>query len=158
MLRSLGDVAGKRVLDVYGGVGLLALQVARKGGRALVVDGNPTSIADGRASAAAAGLDVSFRRGRAEDVVPRLAREGSRFDAVILDPPREGCHPRVIDTVRRILAPRKILYVSCDAESLARDLMVIEGYDVEDVVPIDMFPHAYPIEAVANLTRRVTAN
>jgi 23S rRNA (uracil1939-C5)-methyltransferase len=154
VLRFLGDLSGKRILDVYGGVGLLALQVAKKGGHALVVEGNPASIADGRASAAAAGLEVSFRRGRAEDVVPRIAREGSRFDGVILDPPREGCHPRVIDTARRVISPPHIVYVSCDVETLARDLTLFNGYTVDEVAPIDMFPHAYPIEVVVSLTKR----
>ena len=151
VLRALGDVKGRRVLDVYGGVGLIGLQVARKGGRALVIEGNPASIADGRASAEANGLTASFRRGRAEDVVPRLAREGSRFDAVVLDPPREGCHPRVIDTVRDVLAAKTVVYVSCDPESLGRDLARFTGYEVTEVVPVDMFPHAYPVEAVATL-------
>jgi len=150
VLRMLGSPSGKRVLDVYGGVGLLALQVAKRGGHALVVEGNPASIADGRASAEAAKLQVSFRRGRAEDLVPRLARERSRFDHVILDPPREGCHPRVLEAVRAF-APKKIVYVSCDPESLGRDLANLHGYGVTEVVPIDMFPHAYHVEAVAAL-------
>ncbi len=155
VLRILGDVKGRRVLDVYGGVGLVALQVAKKGGRALVVEGNPASIADGRLTAEKNGLEASFRRGRAEDVVPRLAREGSRFDAVVLDPPREGCHRRVIDVVRRVLAPSRIVYVSCDPESLARDLAALgDGYELEEVVPIDMFPHSFHVEAVASLRAR----
>ncbi len=151
VLRALGDVKGRRVLDVYGGVGLIGLQVAKRGGRALVVEGNPASIADGRATAEANHLQASFRRGRAEDVVTRLAREGSRFDAVVVDPPREGCHDRVIAAIRDVLKPRTVVYVSCDPESLGRDLKRFEGYEVAEVVPIDMFPHAYPIEAVAVL-------
>src|SRR5207248_9128059 len=110
-------------------------------------------VAAGRATAEANGLGASFRRGRAEDVVPRLAREGSKFDAVVLDPPREGCDPRVLEAVCRVIRPPLVAYVSCDPETLGRDLARLEGYVVKEVVPIDMFPHAYPIEAVAILGR-----
>jgi 23S rRNA (uracil1939-C5)-methyltransferase len=149
------DLSGRRALDVYGGVGLLGLQLARRGARVLVVEGNPASIADGRATADALGLKASFRRGRAEDVVPRLAREGSRYDTVVLDPPREGCHARLLDVIGRVVLPSQIAYVSCDPESLARDLAALEkhGYRVQEVVPVDMFPHAYHLEAVALLLK-----
>lgn len=154
-LRLLGDVRGKRLLDVYGGVGLVALQAARRGARPLVVEGNPASIADGRATAEGAGLTCSFRRGRAEDLLPRLAREGSRFELAVVDPPREGCHPRVLEALVRGLATRTVVYVSCEPETLARDLAVLEGLGLrtDEVVPVDMFPHAYHIEAVARLVR-----
>ncbi|MBI3724262.1 23S rRNA (uracil(1939)-C(5))-methyltransferase RlmD [bacterium] len=154
VLRFLGPLEGRRVLDVYGGVGLVALQAARRGARALVVEGNPASIQDGRETAHANGIACSFRRGRAEDLLPRLARESSRFSAVVLDPPREGCHPRVLEAVRD-LEPREVAYVSCDPESLGRDLGVLErsGFSLQEVVPVDMFPHAYHIEAVAHLSR-----
>src|SRR5206468_3492908 len=106
-------------------------------------------------TAAAAGLTCSFRRGRAEDLLPRLARERSRFDAIVLDPPREGCSPRVLDAAGKDLGAKTIVYVSCDPESLARDLAHLEriGWKTSEVMPVEMFPHAFHIEAVVRLER-----
>ena len=73
---------------------------------------------------------------------------------VVLDPPREGCHERLIEVVGRKMKLPTIVYVSCDPESLGRDLARFWQYRVTEVTPIDMFPHAYPIEAVAVLRRK----
>jgi 23S rRNA (uracil1939-C5)-methyltransferase len=151
----LDPVAGRRVFDVYGGAGLIGLALAKRGARAIIVEGNPASIADARATAEAEKIKIAARRGRAEDVVPRLLAQGTRAQDVVLDPPREGCHPRLIQALGR-LEPERIVYVSCDPESLARDLVALEeqGFATTEVVPIDMFPHAYHVEAVASLRRR----
>ena len=88
-----------------------------------------------------------------EDAVARLGSVAC--DAVVLDPPRQGCPPRVVDWVFRNIRPARIVYVSCDPEALARDLVRVAGtgYHVERVQPIDMFPHTAHVETVAVLAR-----
>jgi len=88
-----------------------------------------------------------------EEALPRVARD--RWDAVVLDPPRQGCPPEVLDGVFNQIAPPKAVYVSCNPEALAAELPVIlnAGYRVTSIQPVDMFPHTDHIETVVTLTR-----
>ena len=102
------------------------------------------------AAANASGLEnVEFIEGKTEDVLDSIQ---VRPDAVILDPPRSGCHPTVLEALIR-LAPERTVYVSCDPEALARDLDVLVrgGFRIESVRPIDMFPQTHHVETVALL-------
>ena len=142
------------VLDLYAGVGLFALPLARRGRRVVAVEENPYAIRDGIETARLNGIHgARLVHGRAEVEVRKMSRRES-FQAVVLDPPREGCAPRVLLGVARDLRPARIVYVSCDPRALARDLgiLVRSGYRIDEVRPVDMFPHTSHIEAVAKLT------
>jgi len=106
-------------------------------------------VADAKENAAATG-NVEFALGKTEEVLDRLAEKP---DVVILDPPRAGCQPQALHGLMRLVVPR-VAYVSCDAETLARDLRVLcDGpYTLERVIPLDMFPQTHHVECVALLS------
>jgi len=146
-----------RVLDLYCGSGLFALPIARRGAEVTAVEESRTAIADLTANAKLNRLPqgrVMPIAGRVEDVLRRLAR--TSWDAVVLDPPREGCAPRVLPTVFGEIKPPRAVYVSCNPQVLAGDLKSIQqaGYKVDRLQAVDMFPHTEHIETVVTLSRR----
>jgi 23S rRNA (uracil1939-C5)-methyltransferase len=145
---------GAGVLDLYAGAGLFALALARAGHSVVAVEENRAAVADGEASRRLNGVAEPRCRFVAQPVERALARlDGA--DAVVLDPPREGCTPRVTEQVFGRLRPRRAVYVSCNPEALARDLerIVALGYAIDSMQPVDMFPHTAHIETVAVLSR-----
>jgi 23S rRNA (uracil1939-C5)-methyltransferase len=146
----LGDVRGGRVLDLYAGAGNFALPLARGCGEVVAVEGEPGSFEDLRRNA---------RRNGAENVRPVKSRVESyrpegRFDAVVLDPPRSGLSPEAASLVRRIAAGR-ILYVSCNPSTLARDVRSLsDRYDLASLAMHDFFPNTHHVEALAVLSAR----
>jgi 23S rRNA (uracil1939-C5)-methyltransferase len=155
VLEGVGDA--RRVLDLYCGSGLFALPIARRGAQVTAVEESRAAIADLRDNAKLnriAPERVTPIAGRVEDAIQRLA--GTRWDAVILDPPRDGCAPGVLSAVFEQIAPPRAVYVSCNPEVLARDLRAIlgSGYRVDRLQPVDMFPHTGHIETVVTLSRR----
>jgi 23S rRNA (uracil1939-C5)-methyltransferase len=160
--------SGGRVLDLYAGAGLFALPLARRGDTVVAVEENRAAVADGVASrdlnripagrctflASPVERAVAVSRTATRDRRQR-PRDLSRADTVVLDPPREGCRPAVIDAVFGAIAPRTAVYVSCNPETIARDLarIVRHGYTVKSIQPVDMFPHTAHVEAVVVLER-----
>jgi 23S rRNA (uracil1939-C5)-methyltransferase len=144
---------GEHVVDAYCGVGGIALTLARdaRDAHILGIEENADAIDDATASAALSGISsTSFVAG---DVAVRL-RDVARADVVVLNPPRKGCVPAVLTEVAR-LAPRVIAYLSCDPDTLARDLATLteRGYVVREATPFDMLPHTPHVEALAVLDR-----
>lgn len=139
------------LVDAYCGVGALSLFIAPKVGRVVGIESSPWAIEDALHNANEQDA-VEFRCGAVEDVLPEL---DVRADAIVLDPPRSGCSPRALQALLRC-APRRIVYVSCDVATLARDVrqLVAKGYELAVVQPIDMFPQTHHIESVALLRRR----
>jgi 23S rRNA (uracil1939-C5)-methyltransferase len=145
-----------RVLDLYAGAGLFALPLARRGQPVLAVEENRQAVDDGLAS-----LRLNrIPRDRCRFIAKRVeaALRGVRptdAEALILDPPREGCDRMVLDEIFGRLEPRLAIYVSCNPEALARDLAIIEtrGYRIESLQPVDMFPHTAHVETVVVLRR-----
>jgi len=137
------------LLDAYCGVGTFGLSLAREVGQVIGVEESDSALADARFNAQDAEK-VEFMGGRVEDILLDLVRA----DVVILDPPRQGCGREAITHLVR-LAPAKIIYVSCDPATLARDIKRLRegGYHLVEAQPVDMFPQTYHVEAVALLER-----
>jgi 23S rRNA (uracil1939-C5)-methyltransferase len=145
-----------RVLDLYCGSGLFTLPLARIA-TVIGVEDNRQAIKDADANVRLNRLDrgrVRFIAARVEEALVRLGRE--RWDAVVLDPPRQGCPPVVLNRVFKEIAPGRAVYVSCNPEALAAELPAIisTGYAVTGLHAVDMFPHTDHIELVALLERR----
>ncbi|MCH8987462.1 MAG: 23S rRNA (uracil(1939)-C(5))-methyltransferase RlmD [Chloroflexi bacterium] len=141
-----GDV----LLDAYTGVGTFAILLAPSVKRVVAVEESSAALADAKQNAA--GLtNVDFILGRTEDVLRSLP---VKPDVVVLDPPRSGCQPRALESLIE-MAPSRLAYVSCDAETLGRDLKVLcqGGYQLDEVAPLDMFPQTHHVECVAFLSR-----
>ncbi|MCC7106160.1 MAG: class I SAM-dependent RNA methyltransferase [Chloroflexi bacterium] len=145
------DPRGDELLvDAFAGVGTFGILLAPTVGEVLAIEESPAAVKDARHNAR--GL-TSFEivEGKTEHVLPALGRQP---DAVVLDPARVGCHPAVLEALS-IVMPPKIVYVSCDPATLARDLaiLVAANYRVESVQPLDMFPQTFHVESVTLLTR-----
>jgi 23S rRNA (uracil1939-C5)-methyltransferase len=138
--------AARTVVDLYSGVGLFAGTVAREGRKVVAVEGNPSAVRDARHNVR--GLDVAVGRGDVARWEPVAA------DAVIADPSRAGLGAEVVDRIARTDAPRVVL-VSCDAASAGRDvgLLAQQGFVLQAVTPVGLFPHTSHVEAVAVLDR-----
>ncbi len=157
VVEALPGESGLRVLDLYSGGGLFALPLAVRGHRVTAVEESRKSIKDAELNRRLNKVPeerLELVCAPVERALPRL--EAGAFDAVILDPPREGCPPEVMRGVFERLRPARGVLVSCDPEALARELplAVAAGYRIVRVQPVDMFPHTPHIEAVAVLERR----
>jgi len=143
--------ATERVVDAYSGIGAIALTLARNAGEVIGIESHAGAVADATASAALNG--IANARFVAGDAAEALATIDSA-DVVVLNPPRKGCATAVLTEVVR-LAPRAIAYLSCDPETLARDLAWFEGrgYRSRAITPFDMLPHTPHVEALALLAR-----
>ncbi len=155
-LEYAGLTGGETVWDLYCGIGTISLFLAQKAGKVYGVELVPQAIADARANARLNGIqNVEFFVGKAEEVLPeQFENHGIRADVVVVDPPRKGCDQVCLDTIIH-MAPRRVVYVSCDSATLARDLKYLGegGYGVEKVQTVDMFGQGVHVECVCLLTR-----
>lgn len=145
------------VIDAYCGIGTISLFLAQKAKKVYGVEVVPEAIHDAKANAKLNGMNnVEFVVGQAEKVMPEWKRQGIDPDVIVVDPPRKGCAPEFLNTMIE-MEPNRIVYVSCNPSTLARDLRILEdgGYRTVEVQPVDMFPNTTHIESVTLLEKKL---
>lgn len=155
ILRDALNLNGSEILvDAYAGVGALAILLAPFVKTVLGIEESSAAIKDAELNASKI-TNISFLEGKTEEVLFDLECVP---DVVVLDPPRKGCQPQALDSLINI-APPKIAYVSCDPDTLARDLKILVdgGYSLQQVQPLDMFPQTHHVECIASLIYNKTA-
>jgi 23S rRNA (uracil1939-C5)-methyltransferase len=157
VVRRLAGLTGEElVYDLYTGTGTIANFVARKARKVVGIEYVPEAIEDAKENSRLNGIDNTlFYAGDMKDLLTDdfIATHG-RPDVVITDPPRAGMHASVVATILRA-APRRIVYVSCNPATQARDLQLMdEAYRVTEVQPVDMFPHTPHVENVVMMEKR----
>ena len=157
VVREFAGLTGRElVYDLYTGTGTIANFVAKKAGKVIGIEYVPEAIEDAKVNSEVNGItNTLFYAGDMKDVLSDdFIREHGRPDVIITDPPRAGMHPDVVKTILRA-APERIVYVSCNPATQARDLQVLDtDYRVVQVQPVDMFPHTPHVENVVLLVRR----
>jgi len=155
VVESTGLQGGETVFDLYSGTGTISLLLARRARWVYGVELAQAAVDDAGKNAAANGItNCTFLCGEVRFVLPSLIGKGVTAEVVVADPPRAGFHPKALHALAT-LGARRIVYVSCNPTTLARDLgeLVRAGYRLDWVQPVDMFPHTPHIEAVARLER-----
>ena len=148
-----GGRSGNSALDLYAGVGLFALPLAKQFGEVTAVEAGRGAVRDLEFNAARAGAAVRAEHARVEDYLAGAGHAPGTFDFVLADPPRAGLGKLVAGHLAG-LAPAKITIVSCDPATLARDLASLRDYEIEKLTLVDLFPQTFHIETVAHLRRR----
>ena len=161
-LEYAGLKGDETVWDMYCGIGTISLFLAQKAKKVYGVEIIPQAIDDARNNAKINGFEnAEFFVGKAEEVLPNYYAQyekehgkSAHADVIVVDPPRKGCDEALLNTMAK-MKPEKIVYVSCDSATLARDLKYLceNGYEVKRVKPVDQFPHTVHVETVVELVR-----
>ena len=144
------------VIDAYCGIGTISLFLAKQAKKVYGVEIVPEAIEDAKRNAELNGIEnAEFEVGEVEVVIPKWYKEGIKADTLVVDPPRKGCDEALLRTILE-MKPKRVVYVSCNPGTLARDLRVLEdgGYETLEVQPVDMFPHTSHVECVAVLFKK----
>ncbi len=153
---SLADLKGNEIVfDAYCGIGTISLFLARKAKSVYGIEIVPQAISDAKENAKNNHItNAFFYTGPSETICPDLCRKNILPDVIVVDPPRKGCAPPLLETILRI-SPEKLIYTSCNPSTLARDLKYISPtYVPTQIVPVDMFPHSTNVETVVLLKRK----
>ena len=155
-LEYAGLTGGETVWDLYCGIGTISLFLAQKAGKVYGVEIVPQAIEDARMNAKLNGFEnVEFFVGKAEEVLPEQYEKNQVYaDVIVVDPPRKGCDEKCLETIVK-MGPERVVYVSCDSATLARDLRVLagKGYRMEKVRCCDMFGQSGHVETVVLLSK-----
>ena len=150
------DPSGKRILDLYCGAGTIGLSMAKTAGQIIGVEIVPEAVEDARFNAQQNGIEnAEFLCADAAEAAKKLAKRNLHPDIVIVDPPRKGLSRDVIETIGNDFQPQKVVYVSCDPATLARDVALFaeKGYRPEEYTPVDLFPRTSHVETVCLLIK-----
>ena len=155
-VKEFAALTGKeRVIDAYSGTGTIGLTLAEKAREVIGVELSRDAVKDAKDNARLNGIsNATFYCGDAGEWMKEAAERKERVDVVVTDPPRSGCTPAFLHSLIA-LAPKRVVYVSCNPETLARDLYTLKkgGYKVTRIQPVDMFPFTGHVESVVSLTR-----
>jgi 23S rRNA (uracil1939-C5)-methyltransferase len=155
-LEYAGLTGDETVWDLYCGIGTISLFLAQKAKKVYGVEIIPAAIEDARANAELNGFtNTEFFVGKAEEVLPEQYEKNHTYaDVIVVDPPRKGCDQLCLDTILK-MSPKKVVYVSCDSATLARDLkhLCANGYRLEKVRAVDQFPGSTHVETVVSIRR-----
>ncbi len=145
---SLGLTGSEVLIDAYAGVGTFAGLLAPYASKVIAIEESAAAIEDAQYNLRDFN-NIEIRKGKTEEVLQEIAEP---VDAMIIDPPRAGCQTAALESIVR-LAPQRLIYVSCDPATLARDLRILSGpFGIASVQPVDMFPQTYHVECLATLT------
>jgi len=143
------------VIDAYCGIGTISLFLSKKAKKVYGVEVVGQAIEDAKENAAINGItNVEFILGESEELIPKLYEKGIKADVVVVDPPRKGCDEKLLEVIAK-MSPKRMVYVSCNPATLARDLkyMTSNGYKVIEVQPVDQFPQTVHVECVVLITK-----
>lgn len=150
------DLKGEEtVFDLYCGVGSISLYMAKKAKKVIGVEIIPSAIENAKENALLSGIEnAEFYCGDCTEVVMRLIDEGESAEVVVVDPPRKGCDEKLLELINNI-SPKKIVYVSCNSATLARDIRVLNefGYNLKKCSAVDLFPQSGHVECVVLMSR-----
>lgn len=153
-LEYAGLTGEETVFDAYCGTGTITLFLSQKAKKVYGVEIIEPAIINARENARINNIDnAEFFVGKSEEIIPELIEKGIVPEVIVVDPPRKGCDIKLLDAIGKA-KPRRVVYVSCDPSTLARDLKILEekGYKTEKVQPVDMFPHTSHIETIVMMT------
>ena len=145
----------EEVFDLYCGTGTIGLYLASEAKKVTGIEIIPQAVENARENARINGIENSeFHCGKAEELCPEMAKSGARADVVVLDPPRKGCERQLLEAAVE-MNPRRIVYVSCNPSTMARDCAILRelGYTLTEATPFDQFPHTAHVECVAVMVK-----
>jgi 23S rRNA (uracil1939-C5)-methyltransferase len=154
-LEYAGLSGNETVFDLYCGIGTISLFLSEKAKKVYGVEVIEAAIEDARENARINNVEnTEFIVGEAEQVIPKIYSQGVRADVVVVDPPRKGCDVALLSTLVD-MKPERIVYVSCNPSTLARDLKYLSenGFKVMEVQPVDMFPYSFHVESIVLMTK-----
>lgn len=155
-LEYAGLTGEETVFDAYCGTGTITLFLSQKAKKVYGVEIIEPAIINARENAKINNIDnAEFFVGKSEEIIPELIEKGIVPEVIVVDPPRKGCDIKLLEAIGKA-KPKRVVYVSCDPSTLARDLKILEekGYKTEKVQPVDMFPYTSHVETVCLMSRK----